>query len=527
MAERQVATGLERRAFGAIIDPLAFHRRTGLTTKGLTMVANAIGSCVRWVSRRIVLVYALGGALFLTAAGAVTVLDGRGCEERLLALSPRHYDAREADALKQKIRDALAVLPGTLAKIGVALLGVAAVGGAVRSIERRDDEPDHPHAEDGAETARHAPRAALDLVVPVALAALVFVQVAGQLDRPLKGDELENYQDHLKLPLKGVLTSMRGANNQLGFTILAWTSIRAFGDSPFAVRLPALLGAMVLPGVAYLLGARQFGRGAAALLGLLLAVWPDTLSAAVQGRSYSLLMLVSVLHVYAFENLVTTAGRRAGLLFAATLAVACTLHMWFVMVIAAELLFLALVKVDDRLGTGVIGLHAPLRVESFLGFMTLGALGAAALQAGILHKFLFILTQKSPSPVDARVVLASMANCLRGASFEYIDLAHLGARSRELLQSAVGLLALVGLAASAYAARRSVAARFEIAFFTTAFAVAFLMVYVQKPVYLYSRFFMFLPMILAWAAARGWGSMFSGRLIRIGRPANVEPAETV
>jgi len=44
-------------------------------------------------------------------------------------------------------------------------------------------------------------------------------------------------------------------------------------------------------------------------------------------------------------------------------------------------------------------------------------------------------------------------------------------------------------------------------------------VYAQKPVYLYARFFAVLPMILAWAGAQGWA------LLLAPRPATVAVAQ--
>ena len=163
---------------------------------------------------------------------------------------------------------------------------------------------------------------------------------------------------------------------------------------------------MLLPVVAYRYGSRDFGRSGATVLGLLLALWPDGLMAGMQGRSYSLLMLFALAHLYYFKRLATAPDRRSGLLFAATLAVACTLHIWFVIVAGAELLFLGLLKVAARLRWGIFGIRTPLRVETFLSLLTLGGLCAAVVQAGILPKFVFILTQKGyPSPIEARMVL--------------------------------------------------------------------------------------------------------------------------
>jgi hypothetical protein len=479
------------------------------------VAASTFGTTGRWAGWRLILAYAAGASILLMAAGALNVLDSRGWDETLIALSPRKYQPQEVEPFKEKIREAIFVLPATFARIGVALLGVAVLGSLGRWLEDSGEDATLTTLEPRGEVTRFVRLPAMDLLVSVALAALVFVQVAAVLRLPLHGDELENYRCHLKLPLKGVLTSMQGANNQLGYSVLAWTSMRVLGDSPFTVRLPALLGAMLLTAVAYRVGSRRFGRGAALLAGLLLALWPDCLSAAVQGRSYSLLMVVSILHFHAFEQFVSAPNRRRGFRFALSLAAACTLHMWFVVVVAAELVFLIFLKADDRLGTAIVGYRSPLRTGAFLRVVTLGGLGALAVQAGILHKFVFILTQKNPTQVDTGLVLSCMANCLKGNSFDYIELPYHGELSRQIVRSVVALFLLVGLGSATVEARRNPAARFEIAFFTLLFVISFLVTYIQKPVYLYARFFIFLPMLLIWAGARGWGLLLSRRLGRV------------
>jgi 4-amino-4-deoxy-L-arabinose transferase-like glycosyltransferase len=344
-----------------------------------------------------------------------------------------------------------------------------------------------------------------DWIAPAVLAAVVLIQVAPSMNRPLVGDELENYQKHLTLPFKRVLTTMEGANNQLGFTLLSWTSMRIFGDSPASVRLPALLGGMLLPAVAYLLGRRTFGRAAAIALGAALALWPDCTLAAMQGRSYSLLMLVSVIHVYYFRRFVTSPDHTSGLVYAATLTAACMLHLWFVLVVGAELLFLCLRRIP------LFGGKSPLAVETFLVAITLGGLGAVAIQAGILPKFVYVLTQKNPTPVDAQRVLKCIAQCHLGVSFDndQVDAFYRVSWTNDVLRTAIDLLTLVGVVACCWSARRSEAARFQIGSYLVVAATFFLVVYIQKPVYIYSRFFVYLPISLFWTAAYGWSELLS------------------
>jgi hypothetical protein len=476
------------------------------------MMLNAIESAQRWMERKVILAYAIIAAILLATALALSAVRTGGWEEKLFSVLPECSTSKAAEVNKKKIRDALETFPGTLAKIGIALLGVSVLARTTRKLEpsapeREGEAPAEPCPI--SDRREPHPPVLLDWIAPAILAAVVLVQVAPSMNRPLVGDELENYQKHLTLPFKRVLTTMEGANNQLGFTLLSWTSMRIFGDSPACVRLPALLGGMLLPAVAYLLGRRTFGRAGALALGAALALWPDCTLAAMQGRSYSLLMLVSVIHVYYFRRFVTSADRTSGLIYAATLAAACTLHLWFVLVVGAELLFLSLRRLP------VFGGKSPLAVETFLVALTLGGLGAAVIQAGILPKFLYVLTQKNPTPVDARRVLSSIGECHLGYSFDndQVDAYYRVSWTNDVLRTGIDLLAFVGVVACCWSARKNEAARFQIGSYLVVAATFFLIVYIQKPVYIYSRFFVYLPISLFWAAAYGWGDLLSRQTV--------------
>jgi hypothetical protein len=93
------------------------------------------------------------------------------------------------------------------------------------------------------------------------------------------------------------------------------------------------------------------------------------------------------------------------------------------------------------------------------------------------------------------------------------------AGGRQLIQAVLGCLLIVGVIQSVVASSRrtpaSDAARFDLLFLAVLFLVSFVAVTVQKPVYIYSRFFLYLPISVSWVAARGW-SMMS---LRQARPA--------
>ncbi len=69
----------------------------------------------------------------------------------------------------------------------------------------------------------------------------------------------------------------------------------------------------------------------------------------------------------------------------------------------------------------------------------------------------------------------------------------------------------MGLLACVRGAWKDTRARFLVGFSLTVAATFFVVVYIQKPVYLYARFFLVLPMIAAWSAARGWSLLLEPR----------------
>jgi hypothetical protein len=217
-------------------------------------------------------------------------------------------------------------------------------------------------------------------------------------------------------------------------------------------------------------------------------------------------MLFAIIHFDVFKRFAQGRDRRSAWLFAATLAVCCTLHLWFVILAGAEMLFLGLLKVADRLGWEAIRVRTPLRIETFLVFMTLGVAVAATVQAGIMPKFLFVLTQKHPRTIDAIHVLGVMGECVQGTSMgtETIPLDYRTSWGTFAIRSAVNFVAMVGLLGCVWSARKDANARFLLVFAGVVASTFFLVVDIQKPVYLYARFFLVLPLILAWAAAQGW-----------------------
>lgn len=112
-----------------------------------------------------------------------------------------------------------------------------------------------------------------DWVVLVALTALAAALRLYQLNAPLWYDEILTLVDYVRLPLGQIVSTYESLNNHILFSLQSHLSVAAFGESPWAVRLPAaLFGIATVPLlwviVRYAGASRVFAAVAAALLAL-------------------------------------------------------------------------------------------------------------------------------------------------------------------------------------------------------------------------------------------------------------------
>ena len=139
-----------------------------------------------WISRNLILAYALGAFLLLASAFVLKVLPTDSLADFLFSHVPRPSNGRADEHALAKTREAVDKLPAILMKLGIALLGVAGVARTIRSIEPVGDgdgggslvdEPVEP-------IGRRGPFRLFDWAVPATLAVLVLVQLAPMVGRP-------------------------------------------------------------------------------------------------------------------------------------------------------------------------------------------------------------------------------------------------------------------------------------------------------------------------------------------------------
>ena len=108
------------------------------------------------------------------------------------------------------------------------------------------------------------------------------------LGRPIRYDEAATYLMYATHPLYRGLSNYSYTNNHLFNTLLVHFSIRAFGDTTFALRLPALIaGCLTIP-MSWLTARTLYGRLAGILTAGCVAALPTFIEFSINARGYSL-----------------------------------------------------------------------------------------------------------------------------------------------------------------------------------------------------------------------------------------------
>ncbi len=103
-------------------------------------------------------------------------------------------------------------------------------------------------------------------------------------------DEVFTLVNYVRLPLGSLVTNFTDDNQHLFFSVLAHISTRLFGESPWAVRLPAMLFGIASIWAAMRLAVLVFDKRVAVFTGLLLAVSWHHIWFSQNARGYTILL---------------------------------------------------------------------------------------------------------------------------------------------------------------------------------------------------------------------------------------------
>ncbi len=173
-------------------------------------------------------------------------------------------------------------------------------------------------------------------VIALVLVALV-ARVVG-LDGGLWLDEVYGLVNSFRLPFSRITTEYWGDAHHPLYAVLAHASLLAFGESPWSLRLPALLfGVASVPAVWHL-GRTVMPTREAWLAAAVLAVAYPHVWFSQSARGYTMLAFFTLVSTSALLRGLRTEGRAGFVLYGVTAALGIYTHLTMVFVVAGQAL---------------------------------------------------------------------------------------------------------------------------------------------------------------------------------------------
>lgn len=212
------------------------------------------------------------------------------------------------------------------------------------------------------------------------LALVAIMMVAGGvlriigLNEGMWVDEIETLVNYVRLPAGEIIESYQSRNNHILYSLFAHLSVAWFGESPWALRLPAALFGIATIPAAYYLGRQLASRNEAFLVGAFLTFSYHHVWFSQNGRGYTGLLLGSVLLSIYFIRLLTMdkPGYRPVLAYAIIAALSSWMHLTAALVVIAHaIIWLIVISPLARKE------EADLRVAAAMGMLLAGLVSAA------------------------------------------------------------------------------------------------------------------------------------------------------
>lgn len=178
------------------------------------------------------------------------------------------------------------------------------------------------------------PRGQLVLLAGILVVAAALRGIG--LDAGLWYDEVVTLVEFVRLPTPELLTTYTTPNNHILYTLLAQGSVAAFGETAWALRLPAVVFGVASVGALWLLGTRVTSPTETALAAGLAAISYHHVWFSQNARAYTGLLLCILLATWLFVGGMRRPGRGVWVAYAAVVAIALYLHLSAVFAIAAQ-----------------------------------------------------------------------------------------------------------------------------------------------------------------------------------------------
>lgn len=191
-------------------------------------------------------------------------------------------------------------------------------------------------------------------------------------------DEIRLITEFTRLPLGELLSTYGSDNNHPLYTVLAWFSTTAFGESIWALRLPALVFGMLSLVALAKLATLVLGRKKAVLITMLAAISYHHIWFSNNARGYTALLFFTLTATHELICLLDDRGRERLLTYSLSLALATWVHTTGVFIGMAHLVVVLFMSGRSR-PRGILGLmmatffslclHAPILGDmiAFLG----------------------------------------------------------------------------------------------------------------------------------------------------------------
>lgn len=171
------------------------------------------------------------------------------------------------------------------------------------------------------------------------LAGLCLVALAARLYRLDSGfwiDEVYALRDSFRSPLGDVVTRYPGDNHHPLYAIFGRLMLVVFGESPWAVRLPAALAGVATIPVVYALARRVGGRVESLLAAAMLAVSYHHVWFSQNARGYTLMALLATVSTIALLRALEAPSASRSLQYALLAALGVYAHLTMVFVVFAH-----------------------------------------------------------------------------------------------------------------------------------------------------------------------------------------------
>jgi mannosyltransferase len=171
------------------------------------------------------------------------------------------------------------------------------------------------------------------------------------LDDGLWHDEIATLVDHSRLPLREIIATYTAQNQHILYSVLTALSFSVFGESTWALRLPAAVLGVASLGATYWFGSLVVSRREALLATALLTLSYHHVWFSQNARGYTGMLLFALIATGLLVKLLNGSGRRVWPLvigYAITMALAVWIHLTAAFIAIAHVLVWGRLAIRER-----------------------------------------------------------------------------------------------------------------------------------------------------------------------------------